>query len=120
MPSIEFVIPGCPVPKQRPRRARNGAWYTPARTKKYEAAVAMIAANLNVRPATGPIRMMVDIYWPDRRRRDLDNAAKSIADALNGITYVDDSQIKELTLRAHLDRAYPRAVVRLETIEAEQ
>ena len=47
-------------------------------------------------------------------RRDVDNCAKSICDALNGIAYLDDSQIIELTVRRAVDRERPRAVVRVE------
>lgn len=117
MANFSLTVPGCPVPKQRARRAKNGTWYTPTRTKKYEEEVATIALSHNMRPATEPVRMTIDIYWPDKRRRDLDNACKSIGDALNGIAYEDDSQIAEIIMRAHLDRERPRAEVVIEIIE---
>jgi hypothetical protein len=43
-----------------------------------------------------------------------DNCAKSICDALNGIVYLDDSQIVELVIRRHVDRERPRAEVTVE------
>ena len=35
------------------------------------------------------------------KRPDIDNCAKNILDALNGILYADDKQIVELTIRKH-------------------
>jgi Holliday junction resolvase RusA-like endonuclease len=43
-----------------------------------------------------------------------DNCAKSICDALNGIVYLDDSQIVELIIRRYVDRERPRAEVTVE------
>ncbi len=44
-----------------------------------------------------PLRIQVDLYPPDRRRRDLDNfAGKALYDALQRAdVYIDDSQIRE-------------------------
>lgn len=39
--------------------------------------------------------MHVAFYMQDRRRVDYDNLAKLVTDALNGVAYVDDSQIVE-------------------------
>ena len=42
---------------------------------------------------------------------DVDNCAKAICDALNGIVYFDDSQIAELIVRRDVDPDRPRAEV---------
>ena len=60
------------------------------------------------------MRLEIVLWLPDRRRRGVDNCAKSICDALNGIAYLDDSQIIELTVRRAVDRENPRAVVTVE------
>lgn len=111
---ISFTVPGTPVPKQRPRMGQGGRWYTPSKTKHYEQLVASCALHAGARPWRHPARLTIEIYWPDNRRRDLDNAAKSIGDGLNGIAYDDDSQLIELNVSAHLDRITPRAVVTVE------
>lgn len=111
---ITFTIPGPPVPKERARRARNGRWYTPTRTRDYESLVGSCGRHAGCRARLGPVRMTVAVYWPDNRRRDLDNAVKSIADGLNGIAYEDDAQITGWNITAHLDRLNPRAVVTVE------
>lgn len=49
---------------------------------------------------TGRLRVVIDAYPPDRRRRDVDNLAKSCLDALqHGGAFEDDEQIDELTIR---------------------
>lgn len=109
MVSYEFTVPGSPKPWQRAGgRAHR---YTPASTRKYQQDVALIARGSGVREIDGPVALEVDLYWPDNRRRDLDNGAKTIADALNGIAYDDDSQIVRLVVRKFLDRKNPRAEV---------
>ena len=51
----------------------------------------------SVEKFTGPVRFAVDVYPPDRRRRDLDNLLKSLQDAIvhTGVLE-DDSLIKSL------------------------
>ena len=39
---------------------------------------------------------------PDRRRRDVDNLAGAIMDALNGVLWRDDSQILRLVAEKHI------------------
>ncbi len=44
------------------------------------------------------IKLIIALSPPCKRRRDLDNHAKGIQDALTGTVIVDDSQIKDLNL----------------------
>ena len=50
---------------------------------------------------TGPVRLDVRVYVPDARRWAWDNAGKVVSDALNGIAYVDDSQIRDGRVRSY-------------------
>ena len=43
--------------------------------------------------------MRVEVTVPDRRRRDLQNFSDTICDSLNGVWYLDDSQIVELHMK---------------------
>ena len=112
-----FEVPGCPVPKQRARRGRHGRWYTPQATRSYEAKVgwAAKAAGLHA-PHNGLVGLKVRLWFPDRRRRDVDNVVKAIMDALNGLAYSDDSQVIELFVSRQVDRQRPRAEVTVERI----
>lgn len=67
-----------------------------------------------------PIRIHIDMYEPDRTRRDLDNQATSVLDALVRSGCIEDDSIKyvtELKVRlAGIDKQDPRAVVFIEHI----
>jgi Holliday junction resolvase RusA-like endonuclease len=40
----------------------------------------------------------IHVFAPDKRRRDLDNIAKSILDGCNGVLWADDAQVDGLTV----------------------
>lgn len=109
---LDFTVPGVPVPKQRPRLARNGRVYTPARTREYEYLVGDYARAavktsgwLNV---PGEYALQVTVYRV-RRAGDLDNYLKAISDGLNGIVWPDDAMVRTLIAFADLSRDNPRA-----------
>lgn len=113
--TVTFEVPGRPHAKQRARSAGRVV-YTPKATVNAETFIRLTAAPHFVEPLIGPIRLMVVAYfvpppsWSKRKREaalgglhtqrpDFDNIQKSVCDALNGVAYVDDSQIAEATCR---------------------
>jgi crossover junction endodeoxyribonuclease RusA len=67
--------------------------------RAYRNAVAAILAAGRMRPFLGRLELLIDVYPPDHRRRDLDNAMKSLLDSMmHGGIYDDDSQIDKLTI----------------------
>lgn len=122
---LRFTVPGSPVPKGRPRARAyidrqtgepRAIIYTPETTDGYESTVAAHAAKAVLvqgwRVAKADrLAVSVCLFWADLRRRDLDNAAKSVLDALNGGVWADDSQIDDLRILRRLDRERPRAFV---------
>lgn len=62
------------------------------------------------------IAMHVDVYRD--LRGDLDNHVKVLVDSLRGVAFVDDSQIWDLRLVRHLDRANPRVELTIAPLEA--
>lgn len=113
-----FKIYGDPVAKGRPRFTKQGRTYTPAKTKKYEDEVRMMAkaAMGSSEPLETPVSVFIHITLPIpqsyskkrsedclsgferpiKRNGDLDNMAKAILDAMNEVVYVDDCQIVSL------------------------
>ncbi len=81
---VAFVIPGHPVPKQRPREDRNGKIYTPKKTRDYEEIVGWAGRQVFKNPYDGPVSLQVKVYLTGPRG-DLDNYVKSIQDGLNNI-----------------------------------
>lgn len=102
---ICFTIPGKPQPKQRPRVTSHGT-YTPKETIEYERLVGwQCRSAYKGKPLSTALKMTVRVFvklpkktvrekgdW-HTSRPDLTNIIKSIEDGLNGIAYLDDSQI---------------------------
>lgn len=61
---------------------------------------------------TVPLRVEIDLFWPDARRRDLDNI-KGLLDALTGVVWEDDSQIVELHIRKSVYPGKAQCVVKI-------
>lgn len=119
---ITFIVDGTAVPKQRPRISGRRA-YTPKRTKDYEERVreAFRSSYYGFVPVFmkgTPVKACIEIIqqipksWsnsktikaergeivPTSRNGDVDNIAKSILDALNGLVYEDDCQVTTLII----------------------
>ena len=62
------------------------------------------------KPLDGQISVSVRLYWPDARKRDLDNI-KGLLDSFTGVLWGDDSQIVELHIRKEVDRNNPRVEI---------
>jgi len=121
MMDVHFVVPGPVVPWQR--AASVGARrFTPAKQRQYQQLVRMHALAARPRGPWLPskharYRVDVEAFLPDERRRDLDNIAKTLLDALNGVLYLDDSQVTVLMVATHVDRERPRVEVRVVELE---
>lgn len=93
-----------------PPGAKYPVTTTPPKTRNFEALVKMCATEAGVQmmkqcrvviavciPAkVTPRKTMPDKIEEPRRRPDLDNVAKSIMDALNGIAYNDDKDVLDV------------------------
>jgi Holliday junction resolvase RusA-like endonuclease len=68
--------------------------------RRFRKHVVAILKELGCTTLHGPLAAEVEVFPPDRRRRDLDNVLKSLLDALeHGGAYCNDSQIVELHIR---------------------
>jgi crossover junction endodeoxyribonuclease RusA len=75
--------------------------------RAYRTTVCSILRRAGVRPMEGTLAVGIDLYPPDLRRRDCDNAQKALLDSLqHGRAYRDDSQIHKL-LTVMRDRVVP-------------
>ena len=67
------------------------------RGREYRRVVCSMVRGTIARPMTGRLAVNIAVYWPDNRRRDLDNLPKGLLDALqHGAVYENDSQIRSL------------------------
>lgn len=120
MMQICFEVPGPPRGKGRPRFARRGNFvktYTDAATASYEDQIRFYA--LKAMESSEPLKTALEAFIYVRlpvpqsyskkrteaclsglerpcKKPDLDNIVKSYMDGMNGIVYVDDSQVVEI------------------------
>lgn len=90
-----------------------------AEGRKYREDVQAIARGQQ--PMHGRLRVTIDAFPPDRRRRDVDNLAKAALDALTHAgVWGDDSQVDELLVRRADLLVGGSLVVTVEQIEQPQ
>lgn len=104
------------IPRKERARFGAGRTYTPRQTAHAEEWVRLSAMQAGVALIEGPVALdltalvAVPASWSKRKRAtalaggawcarkpDLDNVAKLVGDALNGIAWADDSQIARIT-----------------------
>lgn len=85
--------------------------------RAYRQSVALCVAQARVQGfGRRKVRVCVDAFMPDARRRDIDNLWKAAGDSLQAARlFDDDSQIVDLHIRtAGMDREAPRLEVTVE------
>lgn len=117
--AIAFSVPGDPVPQPRPRVSTQGGFaraYVPAKhpVHAYRQAIAAAAREAGAGTHGDPVEVVIDLVWsrpkshmrktgvkpdaPRTPRADLDNCAKAVLDALNGVAWEDDAQVERLVV----------------------
>ena len=67
-----------------------------------------IKSQYKNKPTDKDISVIIEFYFKDKLRRDLDNFNKLVLDSGTGLLWKDDSQIYELVLRKFTDKKKPR------------
>ena len=103
----EITLP-YPISANRYWRHFRGRTIKSAAARDYQATAKLIAAQEGVsQPLHGPIMLVME-YHPKRPKKytggpvrclDVSNVVKVAEDALNGIAWIDDSQIEYLCIR---------------------
>lgn len=137
-----FTVEVTPVAKGRPRFSNRGGFakaYTPKKTADYEAHITNCAKRVmgGQSPVEYPVALSLQFFLPipkawnktmtlaakrgeikHTKKPDVDNFAKAVMDAFNGVLYEDDSQVVDL----HVSKAYsdlPRIeVTMIEVLES--
>lgn len=111
-----FQVHGKVKGKERPRFG-NGKTYTPKATSQYEKTIKYAYRSTIGDKIDGNIVIMINSYrkvpknYPkyklkelprvSDKKPDVDNIAKVVLDALNGLAYEDDKQVSELTIQKY-------------------
>lgn len=115
---VELTLPFPPSVNHYWRRLGN-RYFISEDGQSFRAAVGniVLAESLTngLRPFQCHVEMEVDLHPPDNRRRDVDNfGGKAIGDSLKHAgLYLDDSQIKKLTVEMREVVKGGKAVVRI-------
>ena len=84
-----MAIPRDPVSQQTRRRSRYNQWIQDVQS------YARQQWPLGEEPFNRSVKVTIT-YYHENRRVDVDNLAKPILDALEGVAYEDDSQVTDL------------------------
>jgi Holliday junction resolvase RusA-like endonuclease len=125
---IKFTVPAKIVGKERPRySSQSRSFFTPKKTKEFEALVSAYAKNHMVSNSRSiidvactviiTIRIAVPNSYSKKKREqaltgglfptttpDIDNCAKSLLDGMNGVTFTDDKLVTSLIIRKVYDQ----------------
>jgi Holliday junction resolvase RusA-like endonuclease len=88
-------------------QSRNGRFLTDRARRNKDLIGWEARAQYKGKPLTDLLKVAIDLYWPDKRKHDVDNI-KTLLDSLNGIVWEDDGQIVDLHTRKFYDKADPR------------
>jgi crossover junction endodeoxyribonuclease RusA len=117
MMKITFDVPGKPVPKQSYKHSKSGG-YTPAHVKQWQNIISDAAAwsflTFQVPRFDGDVKVKLEFRLHDARRRDSDNLSKCVLDGMNGIAWIDDTQVNDLHITKVIDRENPGVMITVE------
>jgi Holliday junction resolvase RusA-like endonuclease len=130
---ISFTVPGEPRGWAR-ARTQGARFFTDSKTASEKQAVAAWALQAGAQILVGPVDVRLSAYlripqYVSKKRRenmmagierptkkpDADNLAKLALDALNGVCWVDDVQVVDLTVRKFWSYE-PRLVVEISPV----
>ena len=130
-PLVSAFVSGLPVGQPRPRARRfkdRVILYDPKNAKPWRDAVANTIGEMVDTPFEGPLELTMPFSFPrpkshygtgknsdlikgsapkhHAQKPDLDNVIKSTMDAMNGVLYLDDKQVIQVTaLKGWADRS---------------
>lgn len=90
---LEIALPYPPSVNHYWKHTRNGRHYISDKGKAFRSEVVKICQQFD--PFKGAVQTVLQVYYPDKRKRDPDNLEKALWDALKigGLIEEDDNQI---------------------------
>ena len=139
---MELVIYGEPIPQGRPRFTKTGHTYDPQRSRNYKQLVRFwVTQHLKKIPGWKPhenalcvdliFLLGIPISWSKEKRTqaingeirpivrngDIDNLVKSILDSCNGLLWVDDCIITDLSAKKRYTGDLARVVIKITEVK---
>ena len=139
---MEIVIYGGPIPQGRPRFTKTGHTYDPERSRNYKQLVRFWVTQYlkkidGWKPFENPLCVDLTFFlgipssWakkkrvgasqgqirPIARNGDIDNMVKAVLDANNGLLWVDDCIITDLSARKRYTGELARVVIKITEVK---
>lgn len=116
MALVKKTLPYPPTVNHYYARQKNGATYVGQEGKSYRSAVAY--CFIKSTKLKGKLRVNIDVYPPDKRRRDLDNLNKCLLDSLQCAGIIkDDFDIDELSMKRKEVTKPGKVIITIEEIK---
>ena len=125
---ITFEVPGVPIAKARPKFARRGKFVSTYNPQESEEGMWLTKAMsaMPKEPIAGPVTLSCAFFFPipkswskkkhaaaadgliyHTKKPDLDNLVKFVKDCLNGVAWLDDAQVVNLSASKKYTRYAP-------------
>lgn len=122
---VKITVPGKPISKSNFKLQNvHGQFWMPRSGKhsKYVAYENTIAGHINKQyvgpPLEGNIITIINLYFSDKRKRDIHNYPKSICDGIekSGII-TNDKQLKPVLIFDYIDKENPRIEIEMYEVD---
>lgn len=113
---MAFVLPYPPSANRYWRKWRN-RMVKSNEARGYQEYAGWTAKAAGAHLHAGAVGLSLRIYRP-QRRRDLDNCIKVLVDALQGVSYNNDNQVREIHAYLEDDKAAPRVEVEVQPLDS--
>lgn len=139
---MEITIYGEPVPQGRPRFTKNGHTYDPEKSRSYKQLVRFWVTqrlkNIDgFKPFENALCVDLSFYfgipssWTKKRKLeasvgqirpivrngDIDNMVKAILDACNGLLWVDDAIVTDISARKRYTSERARVTIKIKEVQ---
>lgn len=113
---MDFVLSYPPSANRYWRKWRNRIVKSDE-ARGYQAYAGWTAKSAGATLHAGQVALHLRIYRP-RRCRDLDNCLKVLVDALQGVSYTNDNQVREIHAYLGDDKLSPRVEVEVQPLDS--
>ena len=115
---VELCLPYPPSVNHYWKHTKSGRHYITAAGREFKATAVQAAAKFE--PFAGAVEVRLEIYFPDKRRRDLDNLCKGIFDSLSasGLILDDDCHtVRKYSIENKGIKKGGQCVVKIKAVE---
>lgn len=99
------------------RISKNGGQYLSKAGKEFRNNVQQYMKLYKYKTYEKNVKVKLDLYFADKKTRDLDNYFKSLLDCFKGFLYVDDKQIDKIEATKHIGAGRNYFIIEVEEVE---